>query len=358
VLVLQNRFVIKALTVLAVGAFFYLVFFRPPLTPQIHLLEGTTMGTTWQVQVVAQEQQTALEAGAAIKGLLAHLDRAVFSTWTDGSELSRLNHSPPHVAHPVSPELLHALLLAQEIYGKSRNTFDVSLGPLVNLWGFGPEPATGMPDAAAIAAARAQLGLGKLVVDEAAATVTFTEPLTLDLSSIAEGYAADAVAALLRERGLGAFLVDVGGELRLQGTHADGEAWTLAIERPEGGARAAYAGIDSRGEALAVSTSGDYRNVRDVDGKRFSHILDPRSGKPVTHTLASVTVIGETAAEADAWSTALMVLGPEEGRAVADSEGLAAYFIMRVPTGFEHAYTAAFAPYLQHSLQHSEPLSH
>jgi thiamine biosynthesis lipoprotein len=353
--VVVRKIVIRALTVLAVGAFFYLLFFRPPTSPQIHSLEGATMGTTWQVQVVANERQTAQEAGAAIRGLLAHLDRAVFSTWTDDSELSRLNRSPLQVAHPVSPEMLDALVLAQEIYEKSRNTFDVSIGPLVNLWGFGPDPATGMPDAGAIDAAKAQLGLGKLLVDEAAATVTFTEPLTLDLTSIAEGYAADAVAAVLRERGLDSFLVDVGGELRLQGTHPDGKTWNVAIERPEGGVREAYAGIDSRGESLAVSTSGNYRNVREVDGKRFSHILDPRSGMPVTHTLASVTVIGETAAEADAWSTALMVLGPDEGRAVADSEGLAAYFIMRMPTGFEHAYTAAFAPYLQHALQQSEP---
>lgn len=243
--------------------------------------------------------------------------------------------------------MLEALLLAQEIHGKSRNTFDVSIGPLVSLWGFGPGPATGMPDAAAISAAQAQLGLGKLQVDAAAATVMFTGPLTLDLSSIAEGYAADAVAMVLMDRSLNAFIVDVGGELRVQGTHPDGAPWTLAIERPQDGAREVYAGIASHGEALAVSTSGDYRNVREVEGQRFSHILDPRSGRPVTHALASVTVIGETAAVADAWSTALMVLGPEEGRSVADSEGLAAYFIMRAPTGFEHAYTAAFARYLQ-----------
>lgn len=344
---LQNRLAIKALTVLAVGAFFYLLFYRQPTAEQIHLLEGSTMGTTWHVQVVAKEAQTAQEAGAAIKGLLAHLDRGVFSTWTDESELSRLTRSQPNTPRPVSPELLDALVLAQEIYGKSRNTFDVSIGPLVNLWGFGPAATTGMPDAAAISAAQAQLGLGKLQVDAEAATVTFTGPLALDLSSIAEGYAADAVATLLLERGLSAFLVDVGGELRLQGTHPDGEPWTIAIERPQNGAPEVYAGIDSRGEALAVSTSGDYRNVREVEGQRFSHILDPRSGRPVTHALASVTVIGETAAAADAWSTALMVLGPEEGRAVADSEGLAAYFIMRAPTGFEHAYTAAFARYLQ-----------
>jgi thiamine biosynthesis lipoprotein len=346
---MQNRLVMKALAVLAAGAFFSLLFFRPEPAPEIYTLSGTTMGTTWQVQVVAKEAQTAQEAGAAIKGLLAHLDRAVFSTWTEDSELIQLNRSPPDTARAVSAEMLSALILAQEIYQKSRNTFDISIGPLVNLWGFGPQAATSVPDAAAISAAKARLGLGKLRIDVPASTVTFTAPLVLDLSSIAEGYAADAVAALLQERGLAAFLVDIGGELRLQGTHPDGKHWTIAIERPQDGARTAYAAIDSHGEALAVSTSGDYRNVREVDGQRFSHILDPRSGRPVTHALASVTVIGQTAAAADAWSTALMVLGPEEGREVANSEGLAAYFIMRAPAGFEHAYTAAFARYLQQS---------
>lgn len=354
---MQNRLVIKALTVVAVGAFFYVAFFRPPAAPQVYMLDGSTMGTTWQVQIVAHDQQSAVAAGAELKGLLAHLDREVFSTWTADSELSRLNRSPPESPVPVSSELLHALLLAQEIHVKSRNTFDITIGPLVNLWGFGPAAANGTPDDAAVAAAMAQLGAGKFRIDAAASTVTFTASLTLDLSSIAEGYAADAVAGLLQERGLTSFLVDVGGELRLQGVHPDGKPWTLAIERPQDGAREPYAGIDSQGEALAVSTSGDYRNVREVEGKRFSHILDPRSGRPVAHELASVTVIGETAAEADAWSTALMVLGPAEGRAVADSEGLAAYFIMRGSDGLTHAYTTAFARFLQQaepSLQHKE----
>ncbi len=343
---LVRKQVIKALTVLAVGAFFYLLFPFAARAPQIHTLHGSTMGTTWSVQVVATERQIAQKA-AVVGPLLEHLDRSVFSTWSEDSELTRLNHSEPNVAQKVSPEILEVLLLAQAIHQKSRNTFDVSIGPLVNLWGFGPEQASGIPDAAAIAVAKAQLGLGGLVLDAAASTVTFTRPLTLDLSSIAEGYAADAVATLLLEQGYTSFLVEVGGELRLQGLRPDGKGWALAVERPHEGAREVYAGIDSRGETLAVSTSGDYRNVRDVEGKRFSHIIDPRSGMPVTHGLASVTVIGDTAAAADAWSTALMVLGPEEGQEVAVSEGLAAYFIMRAPAGFEHAYTGAFARYLQ-----------
>jgi thiamine biosynthesis lipoprotein len=343
----HRRHISQALAVLAAGAFFWLLFFVSHPRPQVHSLQGSTMGTTWQVQVVATEAQIAQEAGAAIKALLQHLDRAVFSTWSAESELTRLNHSEPLVAHSASPEMLDVLLLAQTIYARSRHTFDVSVGPLVNLWGFGPEPVDGVPDAAAIAQARAGLGLEALHIDRAARTVTFERPLTLDLSGIAKGYAVDAVAGLLQELGFESFLVEIGGELRLQGRRPDDENWTVAVERPQSGMPDVYTRIDTRGEALGLAGSGDYRNYREVNGRRYSHEIDPRTGAPVTHTLASVTVISDTAAAADAWATALMVLGPEEGRAVADSEGLAAYFIMRAPDGFEQAYTAAFARYLQ-----------
>jgi thiamine biosynthesis lipoprotein len=203
-----------------------------------------------------------------------------------------------------------------------------------------------VPDATSIAAAKAGTGLDAMHVDAQAKSVTFARPMTLDLSSIAEGYVVDRMADLLIERGFDSFLVEIGGELRLRGRRPDGSGWVVAIERPQSGERNVYARLDNHGEALALSASGDYRNFHEIDGRRYSHIIDPRSGYPVTHALASVTVIGDTAAAADAWSTALMVLGPEEGRELADSEGLAAYFIMRAPTGFEHAYTHAFARYL------------
>jgi thiamine biosynthesis lipoprotein len=218
---------------------------------------------------------------------------------------------------------------------------------LVNLWGFGPQPAGAIPDAAAIAAAQARLGLNALHIDRSAGTVTFDKALTLDLSGIAKGYAVDAVAGLLQDLGFASFLVEIGGELRLQGARPDGRSWIVAVERPQGGMPEAFTRLDLHGKAAGLAGSGDYRNYREVDGRRYSHEIDPRTGRPVAHTLASVTVLATTAAAADAWATALMVLGPDEGRAVADSEGLAAYFILRGPNGFEPAYTAAFARYLQ-----------
>lgn len=348
---MQNRFVIKALAALAAGAFFWLLFAARTPAPQIHSLQGATMGTTWNVQLVTTGAQGAREAGAAVQELLLRLDRGVFSTWAADSELSRLNRSPPGVPQALSQELLEVLVLAQEIYPASRYTFDISIGPLVNLWGFGPEPSTGVPEAAAIAAAQEQLGLDSLHLDTHAGTATFSRPLTLDLSGIAKGYATDKVAELLQQRGFASFLVEIGGELRLQGLRPDGQPWIVAVERPQSGMPEVYARLASRGEALALAGSGDYRNFREVDGKRYAHEIDPRTGAPVTHTLASVTVIGETAAAADAWATALMVLGPETGREVADGEELAAYFIMRGSAGLEHAYTAPFARYLHQEIE-------
>lgn len=335
-----------ALAVLAAGAFFWQLLVAMA-APRQQVLEGATMGTTWQVRLAAANEDAAREAGAAVAALLARLDRDVFSTWAPESELSRLNAGRPGTPHAVSADLLAVLQLAQDIHARSRGAFDVTVGPLVNLWGFGPRAAADIPDARAIAAARAQTGFDALHVDHTAGTVAFAKPLTLDLSGIAKGYAVDRVAELLLARGFTDFLVEIGGELRLQGRAADGEGWNVAIERPEPGKPAVYTRIDSMGDAIALAGSGDYRNYRERKGRRYSHEIDPRTGMPVAHSLASVTVISDTAASADAWATALMALGPAEGRAVADSEGLAAYFIMRAPDGFDHAYTAAFARYLQ-----------
>jgi thiamine biosynthesis lipoprotein len=345
---LSRPLVIKALAVLAAGAFFCLLLLRQLAgEPRLHVLEGATMGTRWQVQLVLADGAAVPAIAADIERLLAHLDRVVFSTWAEDSELSRLNRSAPGIAHSASPDMLAVLSLALDIHARSRGAFDISVGALVNLWGFGPGLVDGVPDAAAIAGGKALAGIDALRVDQGLGTVTFAKPLALDLSGIAKGYAVDVVAGLLLARGIDNFLVEIGGELRLQGHAADGGSWRIAVERPEAGMREAYARIDSGGKALALAGSGDYRNVREIKDIRYSHEIDPRTGAPVAHALASVTVISDTAASADAWATALMVLGPDEGRAVADSEGLAAYFIMRAPDGFDDAYTAAFARYLQ-----------
>jgi len=345
---LTIRAINKALAVLAAGAFFWLLFsLRPTDFATVLSLEGATMGTRWNVQVVTTTPDQEAEAlTGPLQDLMHRLDREIFSTWNPDSELSRFNRSEVGVPQPVSPELLQVLLLSQQINLRSLQGFDAAIGSLVNAWGFGPEPAEAIPTPEVLAQAVANSGMSALALDPAAGTLRRDKAVLLDLSAIAKGFAVDKVAELLQARGHSDFLVEIGGELRLQGHRPDGLGWRIAVEAPQEDVRTVFARIDSAGEAMALAGSGDYRNFREVEGKRYSHTIDPRTGYPVDHEMSSVTLVAASAAEADGWATALMVLGPEQGLAVADGEGLAAYFIIRGPSGLEQRHTAAFTRFL------------
>ena len=305
------------------------------------------MGTTWSVQVSAANFPNANELHEELDALLKRLDVEVFSTWTENSELSRLNASAPGEALAVSPPLMAVLVMAKVLYAETGHAFDITIGPLVNLWGFGPQPTLPeVPDAAVIEQQLQKLGMADLILDQVNNTVLKRKAVSLDLSAIAKGYAVDAAANLLMQEGYTSFLVEIGGEIRAQGLRPDQKPWVIAIEAPIADSRDAYDALANYGKAIAVAGSGDYRNFRMIDGTRYSHEIDPRTGYPITHNLAAVTVIADSAAQADAWATALMVLGPDEGKALADSENLAAYFIMRNGTALEHTHTAAFARFL------------
>lgn len=335
----------KALIATAVGAFLLLAaWLLAQRQAETLLLSGNTMGTRWQVQVVDDGSLQREGLDAAIQDLLAELDRGVFSTWTADSELSRLNAALGAAPVPVSADLFAVLQAARDLYVRSGGAFDASIGALTELWGFGPVPAGATPpDAAAIAGARARLGMEALQLDAASASVRKPARVQLDLSGIAKGYAVDRVASLLQAHGARHFLVEIGGELSLQGQRADGSAWTIAIERPDAPRRHAIAVLDSGGEALALAGSGDYHNFRMVDGVRLSHEIDPLQGQPVRHDLAAVTVLADSAMEADGWATALMVLGPEAGPETAVRLGLSAYFIIRDGDGWRSRHTGDFA---------------
>jgi thiamine biosynthesis lipoprotein len=338
----------KALVASAAGAFLFVVFvyFQAGRT-RIYTAEGATMGTTWSVQVSAANFPNANALHAELDALLGRLDVEVFSTWAENSELSRLNASMPGKKQTVSPPLMAVLAMAKDLYAETNHVFDITIGPLVNLWGFGPQPASGeVPDAAAIERQLQKLGMADLILDQTDSAVLKRKALTLDLSGIAKGYAVDAAASLLLQKGYTSFLVEIGGEIRTQGLRPDQKPWVIAIEAPVADSRIAYDAVANYGEAIAIAGSGDYRNFHEIDGTVYSHEIDPRTGYPIAHNLAAVTVIADTAARADAWATALMVLGPEEGKALADSENLAAYFIMRDGTALEHTYTAAFVRFL------------
>lgn len=335
----------KALIVSAVGAFLLLAMLFLP-REELLILSGSTMGTQWQVQIVSDGSVALDTLAGDIDLLLQRLDRGIFSTWTPDSELGQLNRAEDGKAVVVSPDMLQVLQTALDVYEASDGAFDPSVGPLVDLWGFGPVEVTVSPDAAAIAGARARLGAAEIRINAAAATVVKPARLQLDLSGIAKGHAVDRVAALLREHGIGNYLVEIGGELRVQGRRSDAEPWTIAIERPTPGVRDVQALFDTRGEALALAGSGDYRNFRIVDGVRQSHEIDPLRGVPVQHGLAAVTVLAASAMAADAWATALMVLGPSDGRRIADRLGLSAYFIIHDGEGWQVETSGRFASYL------------
>jgi thiamine biosynthesis lipoprotein len=309
------------------------------------VLTGPTMGTTWSVTLDARgrERGDLGSARAAIDERLAAVNR-LMSTWDPDSELSRFNRHASTEPFRLSPETLEVLGLAQEISEKTAGAFDVTVRPLVAAWGFGAgarAPGHG-PEAAELEAIRQRVGFRLLELDPAAGTARKRRPdVECDLSAIAKGFAVDEVARALSVLGWTDFLVEVGGEVRAHGRRPEGGEWRVGIERPDAEGRVVQTVV-----ALAdgvMATSGDYRSFYEEGGKRLTHIVDPRSGRPVGHSLASVSVVHREAVRADAWATALTALGPEEGFARAEAEGIAAYFLVRSEGGsFEARSTPAF----------------
>lgn len=310
-------------------------------------LHGRTMGTSYSIQVVNPPINLDRQL------LQTEIDRELewvndlMSTYREDSELSRFNHNRSEDWFAVSPALAFLVEQAQEISVTSNGAFDTTVGPLVNLWGFGPDGSPGaMPSDSQIAKARRRIGHAKLQARTDPPALRKSEPeLYLDLSAIAKGYGVDRVADLLDRARLHNYLVEIGGELRGHGHNGSGQAWRIAVERPDPGAREVQSVVELRNGAMA--TSGDYRNFIERDGALYSHTIDPRTGRPVEHNLASVTVLAPTAARADALATAFLALGPDEGLALAESLQTAALFILRTSNGFQERQTSLFRAYQQ-----------
>lgn len=312
--------------------------------PAVVVFSGPTMGTRYAVRVVTPplDDHGREQIQIAIESELGLTDR-LLSTWDPSSELSRFNAHASTEPFPLAPEILELLVIAREVGEQSEGAFDVTVGPLVEAWGFGPRglpPRTPAPEA--LAALRARVGLDLLVVDAAAGTVAKTRPdVALDLSALAPGWTGDRIGAALLALGHGSFVVDVGGEVVAQGRRVDGARWRVAVESP---------GFEPDKvlvlelENAAVATSGDYRNAYlDENGRKRSHLIDPRTGEPVTHELASVTVVHPEGVRADALATALLVMGPEPAWALARRLDLAIRLVARGEDGtYTAATTAAF----------------
>lgn len=307
---------------------------------------GSTMGTTYHVTVVARAQgePLSLDREAFKRGMDAELAQInqQMSTYIADSELMRFNRSPVGEWQSLSEPLAEVLKVSQTVSDLSNGAFDISVGPLVNLWGFGPdaEPEQ-VPSEEELQTLLERVGYRKLELDEQRARRL--ADIQLDLSAVAKGYGVDHIARWIESRGFDNYLVEIGGEVYLSGVSPRGDDWRIGVEQPtllrEGGRMALTL------SNIAMATSGDYRNYYERDGKRYSHTIDPRTGRPIAHKLVSVTVLAETTAEADAWATALNVLGPKAGMAVAEREKLAVYMIVKADEGYEDRFSSAFEPY-------------
>ena len=316
-------------------------------SPQaLYEFNGATMGTTYSVKLAASElpDDAHRRIAEAIESRLSTVNR-LMSTYDPDSELSRFNRFASTDAFAVSPQTLEVFRVAREVSALTQGAFDVTVGPLVAAWGFGAtNRAPAPPPAAELAALRQRVGYRHVEIDLGSRRLTKANPETVcDLSAIAKGYGVDEVARALVEFGYHDFLVEVGGELRAEGRRTGGRAWRVAIEQPHATARSIFGVVELEDASLA--TSGDYRSYYEQDGRRLSHLIDPRSGHPIAHSLASVTVVHRHAVYADALATGLGVLGPEEGYALSEEQGLAAYFILREPDGsLRGVATSAFPP--------------
>lgn len=303
---------------------------------------GETMGTTYHVTVtVDPDPDTSIVILAAIDTVLRRVDDWM-STYRPDSEISRFNDFTGSGWFAVSPETAQVISAALRVSADSAGAFDVTVGPLVDLWGFGAgKPPAAVPDEQAIALAREAAGYGKLVVSEDPPALKKEHPgLRVDLAAIAKGFGVDSIAQALDELGIESYLVEIGGEVRARGVKPDGNHWRVGIESPLDDERRVREAVELRDMSLA--TSGDYRRFFMAEGKRFSHTIDPRTGRPVDHALASVTIVAEDCMTADALATVMMVLGPDEGGVLAREEELAALFLIRREDGFERRATPAF----------------
>nr|WP_235154324.1 FAD:protein FMN transferase [Pseudomonas nitroreducens] len=301
---------------------------------------GPTMGSSYTVQFVPTgKSPDSAKLKAEVDAILASLEEQ-FSTYRDDSEVSRFNALPAGACMALPADMLTLWRYGEQLSLQSGGAFDLSVEPLMNLWGFGPQSRSEkVPDAAALERERARVGHQHLRLD--GDQLCKDVDAQLDFDSIVAGYAVDQVSARLADLGLTDYLVEITGELKAVGHKPDGTPWRIALEVPSG-ERERQVERSVALDGIGLSTSGDYRNYFEEGGQRYSHTFDPRTGAPVRHALAAVTVAEGQALRADGLSTLLMVLGPEEGYTFAERNGLAAFFIVRQGEGFVTRATTRF----------------
>lgn len=297
--------------------------------PTRHALNGPTMGTRWSAQIFARPGLDPEPIRSALQAAVEEVD-AQMSTWKPDSDLMRLNAAPVGDWVAVPQRLMHVLRLGLDIGQASGGAFDIGMGDAVAAWGFGPDAAEPDRIRTAMAAQRVR-ACDALDLDMAAGQSRKTAPIAINLNGIAKGYGVDRLAETLIACGIDTGLVGIDGEMRALGSRPDGQPWSIAVEAPDPARRTPHSMLALHD--AAVATSGDYRHWVDVGGRRLSHTMDPRKGAPVLASPASVTVVAQTCAEADAWATAFIVLGAAAGAALARTRGLNALFLLRDDDG-------------------------
>jgi len=337
-----TRFVLLAILI---GASIWMLC-GPSRTPETDSTtwSGATMGTRWTVKVVGPHRGSD-DLQLEIQRALDEVELAM-STWLSESELSRFNAAPANTPFEVSTPTLEVVQVAQAVSEQSGGAFDATIEPLIEAWGFNTA-AVGTwtrPAPDVVARAKARVDYRKLEVDPEARTLVKTaEGSKVDLSAVAKGYAVDRVAAALEARGIARYMVEVGGEVRVRGPNEHDGPWRIGLERPSSDDPTPHAVVPVTDGAVA--TSGTYRNFHASAGEHLSHLVDPREGAPVRHATVSVTVLHSACAHADAWATALLVLGSTEGLALAEKLGIRALFVDHAEAGLARRATSTFGPF-------------
>ncbi len=308
-------------------------------------LSGHVFGTTWHITTYSQKKITQRREKKLIAAINQQLDsiNQSMSTYLPNSELNQFNKAQINTWFEASNDLIQCLLIAQKVSEKTDGAFDITISPLVDLWGFGPEIKTlEVPPGSELEAALKRVNYRALEISEN--RIQKTAEIEVDLSAVAKGYAVDKVAEVMKQHKFDNFLAEIGGEVKVAGKSPRGDDWRLGVEAPSGEVGQAQRAIAITD--VAVATSGDYRNYFEQGGQRYSHTISPITGMPITHILASITVIADNTAMADALATGLNVMGPEAALALAEKTDLAVYLILKTESGFKELHSSAFTPYL------------
>lgn len=307
-------------------------------------VNGTTMGTTYHITLRQPSDEWTEQSLKEALDLRLQAFNQLASTYIPDSELNRLNDAPVNEWYPVMPMLFDILVLSTEVSWVTNGAFDITVAPLVNLWGFGPVKHNGKPSDEAVAKALETVGFGEIELDILDKKVLKHKDLHIDLSAIAKGYGVDVVALWLESLGTKDYLVEIGGEMRVAGLSPRGDQWRIGVENPD---------VENpettpiRLGNIGIATSGDYRNYFEEEGVRYSHTIDPNTGRPITHNLASVTVLDASCAYADALATAFSVMGGDKTLKLAEQMAIPVYIIEKSDAGFARRYSSEFAPYLE-----------